>query len=151
MHVLPASDETNLVELLQSAAVTHQEWARRAACQEPSTEMFFGDQDDPPPAEAMAACRSCPVADECLATALLHESVDDLRSGWWGGRGPEDRGVLWARIGAPATPAATELDMRDPAALARHLRSQRRTIPSIAAELGCSKRTVYRYLAASAA
>lgn len=151
MHVLSASYEANLVELLQSPAVTHQAWAPRAACQGMPTEMFFGDQDDPPPAQAMAACRACPVASECLATALLHESVDELRSGWWGGLGPEDRDVLWARIEAPVTPAAADLDMRDPAALARHLRSQSRTIPSIAAELGCSKRTVYRYLAASAA
>jgi len=82
--------------------------------------------------------------------ALLHEAIDGYRFGWWGGLGPSERKELWSALDLPV-PQPAEVDLRTPAAVARHLRSQRRTVPAIAAELGCTERTVYRYLAATAA
>jgi hypothetical protein len=92
---------------------------------------------------------TCAVAHECLATALIHESEEGLRFGWWGGCSPDLREVLAERIGLVTT--QVEIDLRRPADLARILRAQKRTVPSIAAELGCTERTVYRYLASTAA
>jgi hypothetical protein len=93
-------------------------------------------------------CRSCAVVAECLATALIHESQNGYRDGWWG-TSPDAREVIAKRLGIETLPV--ELDLLGPAALARHLRSQNRSIPSIAVELGCTERTVYRYLSSTAA
>jgi hypothetical protein len=103
-----------------------------------------------PSAEALACCAVCPVATECLASALVHEALDGCRFGWWGGVGPNERELLWGTFDVPAR-QPVEVDLRNPAAIARHLRAQRLTVPAIAAELGCTERTVYRYLATSAA
>lgn len=152
MTTIPFADEACLVALVRDPTTTTQQWADRAACINPpaSGDSYFPDEDQVPSAAALACCAACPVAQQCLATALIHEESDGYRAGWWGGLGPSDRDLLWAEIGAEVRPLV-EIDLRGPAAVARHLRAQRRTIPAIAAELGCTERSVYRYLAALAA
>jgi Transcription factor WhiB len=143
--------DTRLVALVEDPATTSQEWAGRAACSDITTDTYFPDDDAAPRPDALLRCAACPVALECLATALVHESVDGERFGWWGGLGPDERALVWSRLGQPTVPLPSELDLRTPAALSRHLRERNRTIPQIAAELGCTERSVYRYLAATAA
>lgn len=152
MTTIPSVDETYLVALIHDPITTTHAWADRAACIDlkAAGDPYFPDADQVPPAEALACCARCPVAQQCLATALLHEAIDGYRFGWWGGLGPSERKELWSALDLPV-PQPAEVDLRTPAAVARHLRSQRRTVPAIAAELGCTERTVYRYLAATAA
>ena len=151
MHPIPLVDESRLVSLVTDSATTSQRWAKRAACAElpAGFDTYFPSDGELPPVDALALCFSCPVATECLATALIHESQAGYRHGWWGGSAPGAREEIAAKLGIEMRPV--ELDIRGPAGLARHLRSQNRTIPSIAAELGCAERTVYRYLANLAA
>lgn len=151
MTVIPAIDEARLVTLIDDPAITSYRWHDRAACvKDPlAGDPYFPDGDEGPPAEALAQCAGCPAAHECLATALVHEAENGYRFGWWGGCGPEEREALARRLEIPTRRA--EVDLFRPADRARHLRAQKRTVPSIAAELGCTERTVYRYLSASAA
>lgn len=107
---------------------------------------YFPEPGEVPPPDALARCDDCPVAAECLASALAHEAVDGDRHGWWGGLGPADRNRLWASL-APTADDLPILAMRDLVAIAIRLRSQRRSVKAIAAEIGCTERTVYRYLA----
>jgi hypothetical protein len=149
---IPFVDETRLVALIQDPATTSQVWVRRGACVELALpdDAYFPADDEVPSVEALGGCCFCPVRNECLATALAHEAVDDDRFGWWGGLSPAERDLLWARLDLPGR-QPVEIDFRDLAAVARYLRAQRHTISAIAAALGCSERTVYRYLAATAA
>jgi hypothetical protein len=152
MTTIPLVDETRFVAMILDSDTSNQRWAERAACAHLSLagDPYFPEDGETPPTDALARCASCPVADECLATALVHEAVCGYRFGWWGGLGPAERELLAADLALPE-PTPVKVDLRSPAAIARHLRAQRRTVPAIAAELGCTERTVYRYLAASAA
>lgn len=150
MDAPPCLDEPRLVGLVRNPATTGQAWAAEAACHDLATDAFYPEDDLPPPVDLLEHCATCPVALECLATALIHESVDEYRAGWWGGMGPGERELLWADLDF-STPPPVDLELRDPVTIARYLRRQQRTIPSIAVELGCSERTVYRYLTADAA
>ncbi len=152
MTTIPLVDETRFVAMILDPNTTNQRWAERAACANLSLagDPYFPEDGQTPPTEALACCASCPVAHECLATALAHEATYGYRFGWWGGLGPAERELLAAGLALPE-PAPVTIDLHSPAAIARRLRAQRRTVPAIAAELGCTERTVYRYLAASAA
>lgn len=151
MTLIPLIDETRLVTLINDPTTTARRWDDRAACTDiPRTgDPYFPVDGDLPPTEALARCITCPVAHECLATALVHESEEELRVGWWGGCSPEERELLAERIGLATQ--HVEIDVRRHADLARIMRAQNRTIPSIAVELGCTERTVYRYLASAVA
>jgi hypothetical protein len=154
MTPIPLFDDSRLVELIDDPRTTTLRWQDRAACVglRLSGDSYFPEDDEMPSVEALAACPTCSVAHECLATALIHESQEGqegLRFGWWGGCSPVEREMLARRINLTTTPV--EIDLRRQADLARILRAQNRTVPSIAAELGCTKRTVYRYLASTAA
>jgi hypothetical protein len=151
MNAIPLVDESRLMTLINDPAITHRRWADRAACADipVADDPYFPDDGELPTIDALARCITCPVAHECLASAMVHEADEGLRFGWWGGCGPEERELLGERIDLPTE--AVEIDPRPPADLARLLRAQDRTIPSIAAELGCTERTVYRYLASPAA
>jgi len=153
MTTIPFVDEVRLVALIHNPATMRQQWAVNAACRDRSQagDPYFPEDDGMLSAAALARCAGCPVAYECLALALIHEANDGYRFGWWGGFSPVDRDLLWASLDPPGLSPAVELDLGAPAAVARSLRDQNRTIPAIAAELGCSERTVYRYLAATAA
>jgi WhiB family redox-sensing transcriptional regulator len=143
-------DEVEVAALVHDPGVVRRTWAERANCLAIDPDVYFPDDGETPPSTALACCAACPVALHCLATALFHEMEDDLRFGWWGGIGPDERRALWQRLeGTVASPEAATTD--DPVTRALRLRAHRRTIPTIAAELGCSERTVYRILAAHAA
>ncbi len=158
MTTIPFVDEIRLVALIQNPATMRQRWVENAACRKRSLagDSYFPEDDEIPSANALAFCAGCPVAYECLATALIHEVSDGYRFGWWGGLRLADRDLLCTSLDRPRMPPAVEFALGDPAAgdpaaVARSLRNQNHTIPVIAAELGCSERTVYRYLAATAA
>jgi hypothetical protein len=151
MTLIPLVDESRLVMLVNDPRTITRRWDNRAACADIplADNPYFPEDGELPPTEALARCITCTVAHDCLANALVHESEEGLRFGWWGGCSPYERDVLAERIGLATT--QVEIDLRRPADLARILRAQNRTIPSIAAELGCTERTVYRYLASTAA
>lgn len=153
MNPIPLADESRLVALVTDLTTMSRRWEERAACAGlPSgVDAYFPEDGKRPPAGALALCRSCPVAMECLATALIHESESGDHFGWWGGVGPDSREQLALRLGIQSTPIEADADIHGPADLARHLRSQNLPISSIAAKLGCTERTIYRYLADSAA
>jgi hypothetical protein len=154
----PSIDEGRLVDLLHDPATTRQDWQPMSLCRGTNDD-YFPDDGAGPPDEALLRCRACPVAHECLATALSHEAADGYRFGWWGGFGPDDRTALWeqlaigfaARTGERSAPVNVDVGPTHPVAQARQLRAQQLTIAAIAAQLGCSERTVHRYLAAIAA
>lgn len=151
MNLIPLVDESRLVILIHDPNTAIRRWDDRAACADVplAGDPYFPEDGELPPCAALAKCITCPVAHECLATALIHESEEGLRFGWWGGCSPAERELLAERVGL--TTRQTEIELRRPADLARILRAQNHTIPAIAAELGCTERTVYRYLAAAAA
>ncbi len=151
MTLIPLVDEFRLVTLVNDPRTTTRRWDDRASCADVALtgDPYFPEDGELPRADALARCMTCTVAHECLATALIHESEEGLRFGWWGGCSPDERQVLAERIKFATT--QVEINLRRPAALARILRAQKRTIPSIAAELGCTERTVYRYLTSTAA
>lgn len=151
MYRIPLVDESRLVALISGTRATPFDWLQDAACGDIAIEFdpYFPEDGCRPTPAALDRCVGCPVVAECLATALVHEASDGVRVGWWGGHGPEDRQVLAERLGI--TTEIVELEPNGPGDLARMLRDQNRTIPSIAAELGCTERTVYRYLSSTAA
>ena len=150
-------DDVTLVDLINDPTITRQAWSDAAACADLISDLaspYVPDDDgDAPPAEALERCGRCPVALHCLAAAMVFESgaPDELRFGWWGGLSPDERRDVAVRIDLP--PVRINVDMEDlpPAERALRLRAEECSIPAIAAELGCTERTVYRYLARAAA
>lgn len=70
------------------------DWRNRALCLREDPELFFPVGNSGPAelqvAEAKTVCRSCPVANECLAWAL--RSGQD--AGVWGGMSEDERRAL---------------------------------------------------------
>jgi WhiB family redox-sensing transcriptional regulator len=66
-------------------------WMEDAACRNLDPDLFFIESSSAEQlrkeAEAKAACRTCPVAAECLAFSIRH----DERYGVWGGMNAADR------------------------------------------------------------
>ncbi len=154
--MIPLSDTplpvpSGLADLLQDPGVLRQAWAKDAACRNTSYN-YLPDEGEPPP-DALRLCAVCPVASQCLATALLHEHACGLRDGWWGGLAPSERDTVWGSLNpAPgALPTPTQMEEEDPIRRALAMRTRGYTVAAMAVELGCTKRTVYRYLAAAAA
>lgn len=113
---------------------------RRAACRGMDPDAFHPDEgrpDDP----VLAPCTGCSARLACLALALRTEEPDS-RCGWYGGLGPEDRDDAASALGL-ATPEAS---VTDRAVQAARLRASGLTVEAVATELGCSRRTVQRYL-----
>jgi AraC-like DNA-binding protein len=118
---------------------------RGAACRGMDVDLFHpedGQADD----LVIARCAGCPARLACLALALRAEEPD-ARAGWYGGLGPEDRDLV---------AAALDLDVQEPpvpegAVKAAQLKAAGWTVREIATALGCSRRTVQRYLRMTAA
>jgi AraC-like DNA-binding protein len=91
---------------------------------------------------ALARCDGCQARLACLALALRAEDPE-VRSGWYGGLGPADRDALAASLGLDEPEVVL---VPDSATRAARLRAAGWTIGAIAAELGCSRRTVQRHL-----
>ena len=165
MNLIPLVDEDQLATLINDESTTELGWGDRAACRglPDGLDAYFPDEGEAPSLVAISRCFKCPVSLECLATAMIHEQHDGYRNGWWGGLGPSERDGIAHRLKvtipsgeatmppAEAAAAPAEDSMSQPADRARYLRSLDHTIPVIARELGCTERTVYRYLARSAA
>ncbi|MXW57831.1 MAG: WhiB family transcriptional regulator [Acidimicrobiia bacterium] len=161
MNLIPLVDENRLVTLINDESTTRLAWGDRAACRDlpDGLEAYYPDDGEVPALAAIVCCLRCPVSEECLAAAMIHEERDGYRNGWWGGLGPEERDDIAHRLRAtnplaettvPSTDTHTPTDgegTNQPADHARYLRSLDHTIPFIAGELGCTERTVYRYLA----
>jgi WhiB family redox-sensing transcriptional regulator len=62
-------------------------WEHQAACAGEPTIIFFPPVGAPPPTDAKAICRRCPVRLDCLDYALLAH----IRDGVWGGQTPKER------------------------------------------------------------
>ena len=63
-------------------------WRNQAACRGMDTNVFFPEEGGPSSGqEAKAVCAICPVADECLLSAV----VNGERLGVWGGKGERQR------------------------------------------------------------
>ena len=116
-----------------------------AACRGLDPETFHPAVDRPEPAD-VDRCASCTARLACLAIALRAEDPE-MRTGWYGGLGPEDRDNVARALGLdnPNPPAP------DRAIQAARLQADGWTVDAIAAELGCSRRTVQRYLRAATA
>lgn len=117
-----------------------------AACRGMDPDVYHPDQGRPTDL-ALARCFSCRARIACLGLALRAEDPE-ARYGWYGGLGPVDRDALAASLGVEQPSAAPA---SDPAARAVALRAAGWTVGSIAAELGCCRRTVQRYLRKTAA
>lgn len=147
--------ELTLADLINDPTITAQRWAVDAACNGFISDVaspYIPDDDDAvPPNEALDLCDHCPVSLHCLAAALVFETGGDLRFGWWGGLSPAERDEVAVTIALPAVRINVDLTDMPPAERALHLRAQQCSVPAIAAELGCTERTVYRYLARAAA
>lgn len=78
----------------------NQEWRVRAACRGLDSDLFFPfDADDEGIAAAKAICAVCPVAAECLETAMLLNE----QNGLWGGMTEEERRKYRRRWNRPST------------------------------------------------
>lgn len=120
----------------------------QAACKGLPREAYHPDVGDPE-RHHLELCFSCPGRMMCLALALRAEEPD-LRFGWFGGLGPSDRDDVADALGLP-TVAHESSDLQDDrVAEAVRLRAAGSTVGEIAAVLGCSRRTVQRYLKAAA-
>jgi AraC-like DNA-binding protein len=120
---------------------------RAAACRGMDPDAFHPDEGRPDDL-VLARCTGCRARLACLALALRAE-YPDVRQGWYGGLGPDDRDSVAAALGLePPEPPEPPTPHR--AAQAARLRAASWTVEAIATELGCSRRTVQRYLRAAA-
>lgn len=151
MHLTASPvDPVRIRTLVDDTSRRRHAWRDAALCVGETDDYFPEHDDDRPSPTALSRCAACPVAAECLAAALAAELTEPDRYGWWGGHGPADRARIAAELGFVTVPVDVD-ELADPAALARRLRADQRTIAQIADELRCTKRTVYRYLAATPA
>ena len=113
---------------------------RHAVCRGMDPDHFHPGEGRPDN-RVLASCTGCPARLACLALALRAEE-SDARSGWYGGLGPDDRDGVAAALDLEATGPSVP----DRVLQAARLQAVGRTIRDIATELGCSRRTVQRYL-----
>lgn len=143
-------DERIVMQFINDPTTTQRQLHRGAACA-PTTDSPYLAEDRAPDDVALALCAVCPVRRECLAMALFYEARAEIRDedrfGWWGGLSPGERVAIARRIGI----TRPVVEFEDIADRARRLRAEGHTVSSIATELGCAERTVYRYIAAAAA
>ena len=143
-------DERIVMQLIDDPTTTQRQLHRGAACA-PTTDSPYLAEDRAPDDEALALCAVCPVRRECLAMALFYEARTEIRDedrfGWWGGLSPGERVAIARRIGI----TRPVVEFEDIADRALRLRAEGHTVSSIASELGCAERTIYRYIAAAAA
>ena len=119
----------------------------RAACRGLHPDLYH-PKIGPPRSVDLERCASCAIRLECVALALMSEE-SDAREGWYGGLAPEDRDILASHLALPVPVRESETE-RDKSCQAIELREYGWKINEIAAELGCSRRTVQRHLRGAA-
>ncbi len=72
--------------------VTGPNWTARAACRGSDPAVFVEPISDAQVVEALRTCARCPVARDCLDTALAHDQIGDI--GIWGGTTPDVRAQI---------------------------------------------------------
>jgi AraC-like DNA-binding protein len=119
---------------------------RAAACDGMDPDLFHPDDGQQPDELIIARCAGCQARLACLALALRAEEPE-ARAGWYGALGPQDRDEIAAalHLETPEPPAP------EGAVRATQLKADGWTVGEIATALGCSRRTVQRYLRMTAA
>lgn len=133
-----AGREQELRELIQSSQ--HPDSAR-VACRDMDVNLYHPADGERIDEAALAVCVGCGTRLECLAIALRAEDPE-ARHGWYGGLGPADRDRIVAMLRLPENAA----NLPDQALTAIRLGRDGWRINDIAQVLGCSRRTVQRYL-----
>jgi AraC-like DNA-binding protein len=105
----------------------------------------FHPEEGQPDDSVVIRCTGCIARLACLAFALRAEEPD-MRCGWYGGLGPDDRDGVASVLGLKSP----EPPVPDRAVQAARLQANGWTVEAIATELGCSRRTVQRYLRTAA-
>ncbi|MFF2612490.1 helix-turn-helix domain-containing protein [Kitasatospora sp. NPDC058046] len=113
----------------------------QAACRDSDVDIYHPSDQQMPDAGVLDECSRCMVRLECLALALRTEDPE-VRSGWYGGFGPEDRDAIALSLTVPGGGQAPS----EPVLTARRLVNDGWRISDVAELLGCSRRTVQRYL-----
>jgi hypothetical protein len=94
------------------------DWRSKAACKDMPKNMFFPENCHAEKGYAVPRkiCGTCPVKEQCLATAMKHESGERCRYGMFGGLTPKERYLLDTsldrqprRVVAPITTPIKEL------------------------------------------
>ncbi len=70
------------------------DWTEQAACRDADPTVFTDPASDQHVAQALTTCARCPVARDCLDTALAHDQIGDI--GIWGGTTPAVRDQIRA-------------------------------------------------------
>ncbi|TJZ42924.1 hypothetical protein FCH28_33960 [Streptomyces piniterrae] len=130
--------EQELRDLIQSS---QRRDSVRAACRDVDVSLYHPEDGERPAEGLLAVCVGCRGRLECLALALRAEDPE-ARHGWYGGLGPADRD----RIAAMLRLAKTATSLPDRALMAIRLGRDGWRINDVAQVLGCSRRTVQRYL-----
>lgn len=116
----------------------------QAACAGVDPEIYHPEEGQPDEL-SLFRCSGCPARLACLALALRAED-DDARVGWYGGVGPADRDEIAQILRLePSQPMVPDRVLE-----AARLQVLGWTVNEIAAELGCSRRTVQRCLRVAA-
>jgi hypothetical protein len=119
---------------------------RHAACRGLDPELYHPDRGRPADL-VLARCADCPARMACLALAFRAEDPE-TRCGWYGGLGPADRDAVALHLGLDEP---VPVPVADYVTRAAGLRAAGWAVDEIASELGCSRRTVQRYLRKRAA
>ncbi|WP_432001461.1 helix-turn-helix domain-containing protein [Streptomyces sioyaensis] len=130
--------EQELRDLIQSS---QQPGTAGAACRDVDVNLYHPADGERPAEGPLAVCVGCAGRMACLALALRAEDPE-ARHGWYGGLGPTDRDRVAAML---RLPKGAKL-LPDRALTAIRLGRDGWRIDDIAQELGCSRRTVQRYL-----
>ncbi|MEU9050422.1 WhiB family transcriptional regulator [Streptomyces sp. NPDC048384] len=137
LHIL-VGREQELRDLIQCP----QHWdSARAACKDVDVSHYHPADGERSAEGPLAVCVGCGGRLDCLALALRAEDAE-ARHGWYGGFGPADRDRIAAMLRLPK--GATSLPDRALAAI--RLGRDGWLVNDIAQALGCSRRTVQRYL-----
>ncbi|WP_414505517.1 helix-turn-helix domain-containing protein [Streptomyces sp. NEAU-L66] len=130
--------EQKLRDLIQ---LSQQPDTARAACRDVDVNLYHPADGERLAEGPLAVCVGCAGRLECLALALRAEDPE-ARHGWYGGLCPADRDRVAAML---RLPKGAKL-LSDRALTAIRLSRDGWRIDDIAQELGCSRRTVQRYL-----
>ncbi|WP_412076851.1 WhiB family transcriptional regulator [Streptomyces xanthophaeus] len=130
--------EQDLLALIQSPDTAD---FAQAVCRDSDVDVYHPFDRQRPDDGTLIECSRCTVRLQCLALALRAEDPE-ARSGWYGGFGPEDRDTIASSL----FPSGEVQAPPERVLMAKRLVNDGRRIDEVAELLGCSRRTVQRYL-----